>query len=189
MTKLELDPGRVYRTRDFSATDRNSARKAKALVEIGLLKKVGPGLYLHPKPSRFGPVPASENELMRAFLADSPFIFTGPSRWNSLRLGTTGVEAVSLVYNTKRSGRFELGGRSFLLKRVLFPLEPSPEWYVVDLLENCKEASADPESVLQALKMALPFGRFSRVKLSEMAGRYGSKRTCLALAKILAAQA
>jgi hypothetical protein len=28
---------------------------------------------------------------MRGFLDGSPFIFTGPDRWNSLGLGTTGL--------------------------------------------------------------------------------------------------
>ena len=57
---------------------------------------------------------------MRAFLAGSPFVITGPCVWNALGLGTTAVHADTLVYNTKRSRTFELGGRSFRLRRVAF---------------------------------------------------------------------
>ena len=47
---------------------------------------------------------------MRAFLDGGRFVFTGPERWNALGLGTTALFATPLVYNTRRSGTFELGG-------------------------------------------------------------------------------
>jgi hypothetical protein len=56
---------------------------------------------------------------MRAFLDGGPFVFTSPERWNALGLGSTAVFAAPLVYNTKRSGAFELGGRRFVLRRVV----------------------------------------------------------------------
>ena len=46
--------------------------------------------------------------------------FTGSEHWNALGLGTTAVFPAKLVYNTKRSGEFTLGGRRFLLRRVGF---------------------------------------------------------------------
>src|SRR3990170_8802520 len=79
------------------------------------------GLFVHPRRGRFGVVPPSDEELLRAFLCGAPFVLTGPDRWNALGLGTTAVFAAPLVYNTKRSGTFELGGRRFVLRRVAFP--------------------------------------------------------------------
>ena len=46
------------------------------------------------------------------------------------------MEAVPLVYNTTRTGQVELGSRRFELRRVRFPREPDPEYFVVAVLEN-----------------------------------------------------
>lgn len=73
---------------------------------------------------------------MHGFLEGSPFVFTGSEHWNALGLGTTAVFAAPLVYNTKRSGTFQFGGRKFVLRRIAFPENPPPEWFVVDLLEH-----------------------------------------------------
>ena len=79
------------------------------------------GLFAQLRRGRFGPVPPSDDEVMRAFLDGGPFVFTGPDRWNALGLGTTSLFAAPLVYNTKRSGTFDLGGRRYVLRRVAFP--------------------------------------------------------------------
>jgi hypothetical protein len=110
-------------------------------------------------------------------LGDTPFVFTGPDRWNSLGLGTTAVFAAPLVYNTKRTGTFELGGRSFVLRRVAFPPDPPPEWYIVDLLEHADQAGATRAGLAKALAGALARNRFDALVLAEMARRYGSKAT------------
>jgi hypothetical protein len=39
--------------------------------------------------SRFGDVPPTREELLRGFLEGSPYVITGPERWNPLGLGTT----------------------------------------------------------------------------------------------------
>ncbi|MFN0061924.1 MAG: hypothetical protein ACKVPX_05350, partial [Myxococcaceae bacterium] len=117
----QLEPGRVYRTRDFLTWTANAPRLAKRLVREGRLVPLAHGLFAYPRRSRFGTVPPTDEELMRAFLEGGLFVFTGPERWNALGLGTTSVFAAPLVYNTKRSGTFELGGRPFVLRRVAFP--------------------------------------------------------------------
>jgi hypothetical protein len=114
---------------------------------------------------------------MRAFLDGSAFVFTGSERWNALGLGSTAVFATPLVYNTKRSGTFELGGRRFLLRRVAFPANPPAEWFVVDLLENAEQAGASVTEIAAALSRALGRGGFDRERLHQLAHKYASKTT------------
>ncbi|WP_232293388.1 hypothetical protein [Stigmatella aurantiaca] len=114
---------------------------------------------------------------MKAFLEGSPFVFTGPERWNALGLGATALFAAPLVYNIKRSGVFELGGRRFELRRVPFPQVPSPEWFVVDLFENAERAGTSRTELAGALSRALARGSFDRERLGAMAQRYGTKAT------------
>ncbi len=173
----QLEPGRVYRTRDLARWSRNAPRLAKRLVREGKLVQLAPGLFSHPRQSRFGAVPPSDEDLLRTFLCDAPFVFTGPDRWNVLGLGSTAVFAAPLVYNTKRSGVFELGGRRFVLRRVAFPKNPPPEWFVVDLLEHADQAGASSTDLAAALARALSRGVFDRERLRRMANRYGTKAT------------
>jgi hypothetical protein len=127
---------------------------------------------------------------MRAFLAGGQFVFTGPERWNALGLGSTAVFAAPLVYNTKRSGAFKLGPRRFELRRVAFPLNPPPEWFVVDLFENADQAGVPRAKLAAALTRALGRGTFKRERLRQMAERYGTKATqALVGASIRAASA
>lgn len=172
-----FEPGRVYRTRDLSRWSANAPRLAQRLVQEGQLLPVSHGLFVAPKRSRFGVVPPTDESLMRAFLDDSPFVFTGPEHWNALRLGTTAVFAMPLVYNEKRSGTFDLGGRKFILRRVAFPKAPTAEWFVIDLFENADRAATSPEDVARRLAEALRAGRFDHERLVAMAERYGSRRT------------
>jgi hypothetical protein len=173
-----LEPGRVYRTRELAAWGRNAPRLAKRLVEHGELVPLAHGLFACFKPSRFGPVPPRDEEIMRAFLDGGPFVFTGPERWNALGLGTTAMFSVPLVYNTKRSGAFTFGSRRFLLRRVAFPENPPAEWFVVDLLEHADQAASSSAEVATALARALSLGRFDGERLREMARRFGSRATC-----------
>lgn len=173
----KLEPGRVYRTRDLTAWSTNAPRLAKRLVQEGKLVPLAHGLFAHQKQSRFGAVPPSDEELMRAFLDGSPYVFTGSDRWNALGLGTTGVSASPFVYNTKRSGTFHFGGRRFVLRRVAFPENPPPEWFVVDLLEHAEQAGASRNELSASLAKALARGAYSQEQLLEMAKRYATKAT------------
>jgi hypothetical protein len=186
-THPPLRPGRVYRTRDLASWGANAPRLARRLVREGVLVPLAQGLFARPRVGRFGPVPPSDEELMRAFLGGSSFVFTGPSRWNALGLGTTAHFARPLVYNTKRSGTFELGGRRFMLRRVAFPPCPGPEWFVVDLFENAGQAATSPEALVQPLIQALRDGRFDPERLRRAAERYGTRATRDRVAAALAA--
>ena len=172
-----LEPGRVYRTRDLAPWGKNAPRLAKRLEREGALVRLRNGLFLHPRTGRFGPVPPSDDELLRRFLDDSPFVVTGPERWNALGLGTTGAFAYPLVYNRKRSGMYTLGGRGFDLRRVAFPVTPPKEWFVVDLFENAERAGASRTDLERSLIAALRRRAFSPTRLREMAREFGRKRT------------
>lgn len=173
----QLRPGRAYRTKDLAAWSANAPRLAKRLVREGQLVPLAHGLFVHPRRGRFGDVPPTDEEVMRAFLDGGRFVFTGPERWNALGLGSTAMFAAPLVYNTKRSGTFELGGRRYVLRRVAFPDRPAAEWFVVDLFENARSAGADPRELGRALRRAVAAGSFDAGRLRELAQRYGTRRT------------
>lgn len=172
---LPLRPGRVYRTRDLKRWSANPTRLAMRLVQHGALRRLGRGLYTQPRTGRFGEVPPSDEELLRALLGDTPFVTTGPPAWNALGLGTTALHADTLVYNTKRSGTLRLGGRSFRLRRVAFPDAPSPEWFAVDLLNHAGEAGVSRRELVWYVAHAAAEGRLDAERLRTMAGLYGKK--------------
>lgn len=173
----KLEPGRVYRTRDLSPWAMNAPRLARRLEQEGVLVRLQNGLFFHPRPSKFGPVPPSDDEILRRFLDGSPYVVTGTERWNALGLGTTAASASSLVYNRKRSGRFTLAGKVFDLRRVSFPEHPPKEWYLVDLFENADRAGASRLDLARALASALARGAFDVRSLRRMAAEFGSRNT------------
>jgi len=177
MTGPNLRPGKVYRTEYFRRFDRNPTRFASKLVKRGELQQLRKGLYHAPRPSAFGAVPPTEAALLSAFFRGRPYLRTGPSVWNSLGLGTTGVEAVPLVYSTTQTGEVELGGRRFEFRRVSFPSRPALEYFVVDLLENTERAGVDRKTIQDALSRAVAAGRFDPERLITMAQRYGTRAT------------
>jgi hypothetical protein len=173
----QLEAGRAYRTRDLRRWSANPTRLARRLVDEGKLREAAHGLYYAPIPTKFGPAPAAGEELLRAFLADEPFLVTGPPQWNALGLGSTAMFAVTLVYNTRRTGEVVLDGRPFLLRRVYFPLDPSPEWFVVDLLQHHDMAGVALSELREGLIATLRLGRWDRQRLREMAETYGTHAT------------
>jgi hypothetical protein len=173
----ELEPGRAYRTRDLRRWSKNPTRLARRLVDEGKLRQAAHGLYYAPIPSKFGPAPASDEELLRALLGSEPFLITGPPCWNPLGLGSTAMFAVKLVYNTRRTGEIILDGRRFLFRRVYFPETPTPEWFVVDLLQQHDMAGVVLSELRHGLVATLRLGRWDRTRLREMAATYGTKAT------------
>jgi len=173
----DLDPGRAYRTQELRRWSANPARLAKRLVCEGKLRQAAYGLFYAPIKSRFGEVPARDEELLRAFLADSPFVITGPPRWNALGLGSTAMFAATMAYNTRRTGEFVLDGRPFLLRRVLFTENPPPEWFVVDLLQHHEMAGVSLADLEERIAATLREGRWDAERLHKMADKYGSKAT------------
>ena len=183
-----LRPGTVYRTRFFRKYGKNPTRLAARLVNEGRLEKLRSGLYYAPRTSRFGAVPPSDKELLRAFFGDAPYLVTGPSVWNTLALGSTSVANVPLVYNLERSGEVELAGRKFDLRRIRFPhRDVGPEYFVVDLFENAEFAGVEWSVLSDNLGRAMANQRFDASRLEDAARGYGSKRTLRAVRQARAA--
>ena len=177
MRRLEppLVPGRVYRTKEFGAWAKNPFALATRLVAEGTLCHLGHGLYHCPEPSRFGPLPPDEHELVGAFLGRRPFVFSGTAAWNALALGTTQVSMVPLVYNENRSGVLLLNGRRYQFKRSRFPVRPTAEWFAVDFLNNLDDVvDADPPRNLRALRHRL-CRDLDRARFAAALAEFGSR--------------
>lgn len=172
---VQLDPGNVYRTAHLAAWAANPTRLAARLQREGRLQKLSHGLFYAPEQSRFGAVPPSDEALLDAFFDGTPWVVTGPPKWNALGLGSTQMFAAPLVYNTMRSGNISLGGRTFQLRRVRFPVEPPAEWFVVDLLKNAESVGLTHADVEPRLRTALEAERFSPQVLTEMARLFGRR--------------
>lgn len=179
-----LEPGRLYRTAHLRGWGANPTRLARRLEASGALVSLGYGLWLAPRVTRFGRAPADDEALLDAFLDGTPWLRTGPVAWNALGLGATAMFAHSLVYNTKRTGRFVIGGRTFELHRQAFPVDPPPEWFVVDLLRHTDAAGIDLDDVVRALSLRRE--RFDASRLRDMAARFGTRREQDAVARALA---
>lgn len=169
-----LHAGVVLRTKALSAWSANPTRLANRLVREGRLQKLGQGLYGVPRPGRFGAAPPSLETVLEAFLEGTPFVVTGPPAWNSLGLGTTAMWTHALVYNTKRTGEFDLGGQRVHFRRVRFPEKPSPEWFAVDLVESLDMAGTSLEDLAPRLVEALRAGRLESANLRAVATEFAT---------------
>ncbi len=173
----KLKPGKVYRTMDLEKYGKNAPRLAKRLVGEGRLHPLGRGIFVHRETSKFGALPPSREELMRAYLNGGRFIFSGPEQWNVLNLGSTALFASQLVYNEARSGEVELGGRRFTLRRVAFPQNPAAEYFAIDLIKNHRQAGVSVGRIEKAVSRAVAEGRLKPSELRRSAKRYGRKST------------
>ncbi len=182
----DLEPGRAYRTRELSRWSANPTRLARRLVREGRLREAAHGLFYAPVHSRFGQGAAADAELLRAFLAGSSFVITGPPRWNELGLGSTAMFAATLVYNTRRTADVILDGRCFMLRRVLFPESQPPEWFVVDLLQHHEMAGASLSELKDRLTATLRMERWDSERLCQMADQYGTKATLALVERCIA---
>jgi len=172
----KLCPGTVYRREDLAQFSNAVDRHLRSLLSVGKLQKLAPGLYHVPRPSRFGPLPASDEELVRAFLRDDDFLVFSPSAYNSVGLGTTQLYNQTLVYNHKRHGQFKLGNRQFDFRvKPRFPKKLTSEFLYVDLLNNLSELAEDRDMVLARAREKLVDYDFTKFKQALKA--YGNMAT------------
>jgi hypothetical protein len=150
---------------------------AKRLVAQGRLKPLAQGLYAAPRPTRFGEAPPKAEAILDALLDHTPFVLTGPEYWNALGLGSTALFPKQLVYNTKRSGEFDLGGRRFILRRVAFPAQVTREWYAVDLVEHRDTVGLATDVLVRRMRNVITQGGLDRDRLRETAREYGTRNT------------
>ncbi len=85
--------------------------------------------------------------------------------------------ASTLVYNTKRSGEFTFDGQRYLLRRVLFPAKPTPEFFAIDLIQHHHMAGVALTDLEKGLAAALSRGRSDTTRLIKMAEDFGTKAT------------
>jgi hypothetical protein len=171
-------PGKVYRREDLLPYSTSVDRELQRLVTAGKLRKLAQGLYYKPKKNLFGEVPPDEKDLLAAFLRDRNFLSFNPSVYNSLRLGTTQLYNKTVVYNHKRHGQFELDRRvyDFRVKhRFPKPAQVSPEFLLVDMLNNLAELAEDEAQVLDHAQRRL--GSFDQKLLRKVLAEYGSAAT------------
>lgn len=151
--KDRLEPGAVYRRADLESWSNAVDRHVRQLTEDGALMKLSGGLYYHPKMTAFGPLPADDATLIRAFLKDGRFLLMSPNLYNALGLGTTQLYNETVVYNHKRHGVFKLGGRTFrFVMKPHFPRKPTPEFLLVDMVNNLDQLAEDKTQVLEQVR-------------------------------------
>lgn len=170
--------GKVYRREDLQPFSTSVDRDLQRLVAAGTLRKLAQGLYYKPRKNAFGEVPPEENDLLAAFLRDKNFLSFNPSVYNSLRLGTTQLYNKTVVYNHKRHGQFELDRRiyDFRVKhRFPKPAQVSPEFLLVDMLNNLAELAEDEAQVLDQAERRLY--TFDQKRLRKVLAEYGSAAT------------
>ena len=132
-----MAPGRVFRRHELAAFTTAVDRDVRTLVRDGAVRKLKGGLYLRPRRNAFGDAPPRDEEIVRAFLKTDDFLLTSFNHFNALGLGLTQLYGETRVYNHKRTGVHELGGKRFHFLRVpAFPRALSREYLVVDLLNH-----------------------------------------------------
>jgi hypothetical protein len=182
--RKQLKPGKVYRRADLAQWSNAVDRHLAQLVKEGSLNKLAPGLYYVPKQTVFGAAPPEEHELVRSFLKEDDFLLTTPNAYNSLGVGTTQLYNKRVVYNHKRHGSFNLGGREFFFHaKHRFPKKLSPEFLVVDLLNNLNSLAEDKDEVLK--KTLVKAKSLDSKSLRQSVARYGNTKTKALLAPAL----
>jgi hypothetical protein len=181
MTKLEelrkhLKPGQAYRRAELARWSTSVDRDIKKLVESGVLRKLSGGLYAYPKETAFGPAPAADRDVVRAFLKDDPFLLASPNAYNSLGVGTTQLYDTTVVYNHKRHGEFQLGGRKFAFRvKPRFPKSLTKEFLLVDLVNNLDQLAEAKDEVLKRVEERAVESDVPRLRRAVR--EYGNERT------------
>jgi len=183
--KKQLKRGKVYRRADLAKWSKSVDRHLDELVQEGTLQKLSQGLYFYPEVTVFGEAPPEEEILMRSFLKDNRFLVTSFNAYNALGVGTTQLYNGKTVYNHKRHGDFRLGGRIYSFRvKPHFPLKATPEFLLVDLLNNLDQLAEDPNEVV--LKARLRAKMMDQKKLRKSVRDYGSVRAKKLLEPVLA---
>lgn len=172
----KLQAGRVYRRMDLAHLSKSVDRHLNLLLFIGKLKKLTQGLYYVPIQSKLGPLPPTDEQVVKGFLRDNEFLVFSPSLYNTVGLGTTQLYNSTLVYNHKRHGVFKLGNRQFHFRvKPSFPKKLTREFLYVDLLNNLDELAEDREAVLSQARTKL--FSFNQSLLQKALDSYGKMAT------------
>lgn len=174
--KKHLKPGEAYRRADLARWSTSIDRHLKQLVVNGTLKKLSGGLYAYPKDTVFGRAPASDEEVVGAFLKGDPFLLASPNAYNTLGVGTTQLYDKTVVYNHKRHGEFQLGSRKFTFRvKPRFPKSLTREFLLVDLVNNIDQLAESKEEILNRVGQRASLS--DRRRLQHAVRAYGNERT------------
>ena len=183
--KGHLKRGKVYRRADLSKWSASVDRHLDALVKEGTLQKLSQGLYFYPEATAFGEAPPEEEVLVRSFLKDSRFLLTSFNAYNTLGVGTTQLYNQKTVYNHKRHGDFNLGGKTFSFRvKPHFPTKVTQEFLLVDLLNNLDQLAEDPKEVVSKVRFRAKSMDQKRLKKSLL--EYGGAKAKRMLEPIFA---
>ncbi len=174
-----LEVGKVYRREMLLPYSHALDRELRNSEQLGILEKVGAGLYYCPQKSRFGTLPPSDNQLIMAFLKEDPYLLFSWNSYNSLGLGMTQLYNQMVVYNYKRHELIELGGKLFHFRRPTrgFPLTLTKEFLLVDLLNNLPLLAEDSDMIKKNLKSKIAYFNLEMVKdLAKQYGKVGTKK-------------
>jgi hypothetical protein len=135
-------------------------------------------LYHNPRKFEFGEAPADEHELVKAFLRTDHFVVTSPNAYNQLGLGTIQLYNKRVVYNQERHGTFPLGNRMVTFERRMnVPRQLSPEFLLVDLVNELGDLAEDRDAVLARVReraKAMDPRKVSRAV--SLYGKYSTKK-------------
>lgn len=185
--KMHLKRGKVYRRADLSLWSTSVDRHLDELVKEGTLQKLSQGLYYFPNLSVFGETPPEEEVLVRSFLKDNRFLVTSLNAYNALGVGTTQLYNQKIVYNHKRHGDFNLGGKTFSFRvKPHFPNKVTQEFLLVDLLNNLDQLAEDSKEVVS--KVQSKAKTMDTKKLKKTLQEYGSMKSKKVLEPFLTAQ-
>jgi hypothetical protein len=174
--KAHLKPGEVYRREDLARWSNAVDRHLKQLVSEGTLTKLAGGLYSYPKKTVFGKAPAEDDKLVETFLKDRRFLLASPNAYNNLGVGMTQLYDKTVVYNRKRHGDFQLGGRKFAFRvKADFPKTLTKEFLLVDLVNNLDQLAEAKNEVLERVRKRA--ASFDVRRLQRTVRNYGSVRT------------
>ncbi len=181
--KKHLQRGKVYRRSDLIHWSKSVDRHLEELLKDKTLQKLSQGLYYFPKETVFGKVPPEEDVLVRSFLKDDRFLLTSPNSYNSLGVGTTQLYNQRVVYNHKRHGEFKLGNKNFLFRvKPHFPKKITPEFLLVDLVNNLDTLAEDHNEVLKNVYSKVRMMEEKKMKKSLI--DYGNAKTKQLLAPL-----
>ena len=171
-----IQKGKVYRRSDLEYYSKSIDRDLAELTRTGTLTKLQQGLYYAPRRSKFGVVPPDERDVVNVFLKDSDFLMVSPNAYNSLGLGLTQLYNTTWVYNHKRMGEFTLNGKRFqFFKKSAYPEKLTPEFLVVDLMNQLDRLAEDHSLILEKLKQRV--SEFNPKGLMEATQKYGTGTT------------
>ncbi|MBK1442763.1 hypothetical protein JHJ32_22410 [Parapedobacter sp. ISTM3] len=174
--KRQLKPGQVYRREDLTPYSNAVDRHLAQLVRDGTFQKLAQGLYYFPKKTAFGTPPPNDETLVRSFLKDKRFLLTSPNSYNTLGVGTTQLYNKRVVYNLKRHEEVTLNGKTFFFhKTPYFPKKATPEFLLVDLVNNLDSLAEEREQILKNILAKAK--TMDLAKLKHAVDRYGHSKT------------